>query len=666
MMHRIPTQQRIVIVAALIFTLSTGLFTLWATPTVESELRPALEKKAQVVANPLYNTVFKMVAYGVPLNQLRGLPDLFAGIVRDNPDIAYLAVRDAQRKVVEEYSKYTEQHEDQIALVEVPVLHEQKIVAYVQVGGDRLLIADRLNHFLVDVITILVISFLLAMELLFFLATYTLNAPVSSLQKLLGKIAQRDLRFQLTGLRRDEVGQLGNTINHLLQYIHQATLATFSRLGHHRIQPAMRVFDQYRLAAQGRMHTIVTEHLAYVRPPLFLLVFAEAMSLSFLPRYASEMYQPIAGLSKDILVGLPISFFMLICAISLPFAGQWSDRVGRRRALMMGSLATAVGLGFTGLAATLPQLLFWRAITAIGYGMVFVSAQGHVTDHTTEKDRTKGMAVFVSSFFSGSLCGAALGGMLADRIGYSYTFFVSAILALAAALFTRRFLVEREESDFFAPHIKPALRWLDFKLLFKNKNFLAVTFLAAIPAKIALTGFLYYAVPLYMASLGETQSSAGRIIMMYGLAIIIISPLSAWLVDHYGRKRLFVLGGGAVAGLSTLVVFFENSLLGMLLSVVILGLSHAICVSPQLSLISSVAPRPELGLTLGKTIGIFRLTERAGNILGPLVAGVLMSYYGFSGVFLGFCAFTVISVSVCALLLWWFDRGPAALAKGAT
>ena len=47
------------------------------------------------------------------------------------------------------------------------------------------------------------------------------------------------------------------------------------------------------------------------------------------------------------------------------------------------------------------------------------------------------------------------------------------------------------------------------------------------PAKIILTGFLYYLAPMYLAHLGNSQSATGRIMMLYGLMMVLMTPLAA-------------------------------------------------------------------------------------------------------------------------------------------
>ena len=175
-----------------------------------------------------------------------------------------------------------------------------------------------------------------------------------------------------------------------------------------------------------------------VRLPLFLIIFAESLSLSFFPLYVNSLFTPLAGISREVVIGLPISIFMLFWALSLPVAGAWSDRKGRHIPFLVGACITTLGLILTAYAQSILDLLVWRSLTAVGYGIVYITCQGYITDTTTPQNRTQGMAMFLSGFFAGSLSGSAIGGILADRIGFRSTFLVSAVLALAAALFAVR------------------------------------------------------------------------------------------------------------------------------------------------------------------------------------------------------------------------------------
>ena len=80
-----------------------------------------------------------------------------------------------------------------------------------------------------------------------------------------------------------------------------------------------------------------------------MIVGAALMGLSsYLPTYVNQLLVAIPGISPQVVIGLPIMLFMLIVALGQPYLGAWSERVGRRKAMLWGAvLATG---GFTGTA----------------------------------------------------------------------------------------------------------------------------------------------------------------------------------------------------------------------------------------------------------------------------------------------------------------------------
>jgi len=659
MAKRTSIQARILTVAAVLLIGAAITVSYWALSTFKSQFLPAMQKKAAVVDQSLQKQLGKVLDYGVPVDRLRGLSKVFEAVQKDNPDIAYLAVAGKDGNVISEHWQVSRKAgaggrrtlpASDLFLSKLPLKQGGHVVGWVKVGADKTYITRRMEGIVSDIVTVLVVSGLMALELLLFLNAFMVTGPMASIREVMTKVKEGDFTSFVSHQGSDEVGRLSAAVNRALlkvEGLYRNLVDAGGRLAGN---------SSLRFAGSDGMHPLVSDRLRFIRPPLFLLVFSESMSLSFFPMYVDTLYKPIAGIPKDVVIGLPISLFMLVWALSMPFAGQWSDRAGRRRTVLTGTAITAVGLVLTGLATNMIYLLIWRSLTAIGYGIVFISAQGYVTDHTTPKNRTKGMAFFLSGFFSGSLCGAAIGGILADRLGYRPTFILSAILSVASAVFVYRFLNEhrRKSQADAAPKVRLGLA--DFRMLFRNKYFLTVTFLSAIPAKMALTGFLYYAGPLYLVQLGVSQSASGRILMAYGLAIVIVSPISAWVADKVRKRPVFVVCGGTLAAISMLMVHYLHSLPGMLAGVVMLGLAHAIGVSPQLSLITDMQTKTGVNITVGKTIGIFRLSERIGNISGPLIAGVLISTFGFSGAFLGMGVFFLSCAALFSILMALFTR----------
>ncbi len=600
----------------------------------KTELLPQEQRKAETIGNQISDKVNYLLENGVPYDRIRGLSVTYEAIQNKNTSVQYIGVvtlqgtNEHERATVSGQFNTERDLQESFNLYSVPITKGGFTLAKVVVGIDPTVMAKSLQEILLDIGAILVVSALLATELILFIVSYTLTSPLATLKEVIEQGVRGNFNLGMRIKFKDEVGRLGEKLNALL--------------------------DRARLKnpnynAKGNTELLSSVSVNFVRPPLFLLVFSESMSLSFFPAFVDSMYEPIAGLSKSMIIGLPISVFMAIWALSLPFAGQWSDKVGRRHAFIVGSVITAVGLLLTSAASNLWFLLGARCFTAVGYGLVFITAQGFVTDNTGAHNRTKGMATFLSGFFSGSLCGAAIGGILSDRIGYQFTFVLSAFLSLASALFVMQFFARNEEPEKDVNATK--LSFKDFGQLLKNPYFIIITFFSAIPAKATLTGFLYYSAPMFMKDqLDVSQSSAGRVLMAYGLAIIVISPLSAWLVDYFKRKRTFMALGGLLSGGALCSLYLLPTQQGILLSVLLLGIAHAIGVAPQIALLTELI-EGKVNVTMGKVIGIFRMTERIGNIAGPLVAAALITMVGYNEAFLWFAGFLTVNVFVMLTLL---------------
>ena len=64
---------------------------------------------------------------------------------------------------------------------------------------------------------------------------------------------------------------------------------------------------------------------------------AEELTRSYLPSYVNQLLVAVPGISPQVVIGLPIMLFMLIVALGQPYLGSWSERVGRRKAMLVGA-----------------------------------------------------------------------------------------------------------------------------------------------------------------------------------------------------------------------------------------------------------------------------------------------------------------------------------------
>lgn len=174
------------------------------------------------------------------------------------------------------------------------------------------------------------------------------------------------------------------------------------------------------------------------------------------------------------------------------------------------------------------------------------------------------------------------------------------------------------------------------------------------PAKMLLTGLCFYLVPLYVLAIGSTQAMAGRVLMTYAVAMVVLAPLTASLATTRERMHWLVAGGLIISGLGGVLMLADGGVGWVFLAVALVGLGQSMSISAQSALVSEHCEREIAELGEGTVYGVYRLLERLGNAMGPMLAAVLLRYvdYRYSFVAIGG------GVLVCGLIFLGATRHP--------
>ena len=635
---------------------AAGLFSWGAARVFGEALAPALTGKSAVIGDIVARQIGAEVALDVPFDQIPGVGEFLGPIIAAHPEAAYIAITDRLGHVlyangpradaVKPLLEASGSKREGAGSVElgafldttVPVTVQRPggppgaTIGAVHFGVARSFVQSTLKEMIYDVVVVLLVSMLVTFEILLILINISIATPIRLASDLLAQATRGDFRHVIGGTARDEVGGLVERINAILRALWRdhRRLAARVRWTQGRTSVAANALltalaTRFQFAGTTGPRPLGAVDISRIRAPLFLFMFAEELSRSFFPLYVNDLYTPIPGLSDKVVMGLPIALFMLVVALFTPFAGAWCDRFGVRRTLLIGMIPAVVGFAGTAMAQSLYDLLFWRCLCAVSYAMMFIGAQGFLAEHTHRCNRASGMATFVGAVIAAGICGVSIGGILADQIGFRATFGISAALALAATLAVAWLLPSaRGQLVRDAP-----VKLRDYWLVLRNLRFLALLMFSSIPTKIMLTGYLFYIVPIYLHTLGESQSATGRIMMGYGLTVLVLAPWISRLADRSGRHALFAGVGGLIAGLGALLAFEGNSALVVLVSVVTLGLAHAFNNATQLALVPEVCRAECDRIGRSGVFAIYRLLERAGSVLGPVMAAALAERLGY-------------------------------------
>ncbi len=361
----------------------------------------------------------------------------------------------------------------------------------------------------------------------------------------------------------------------------------------------------------------------FVRPAMFLFLFAIDLSMSFVPLHMQSFDIELFGLSRDIVLGLPISSEFLCAGIFLLVAGVWIDRQGWHVPYFVGLLVVGIGSLCSWMAMDALMFILSRALVGVGYGLSLMSAQGLVVSNGGTRGRARGFASLFAGLYSGSICGAAAGAFLAERFGYEKVFFFGAIIVLVLILFSwglMRSLIEQSESN-SAHQGKPKHR-IKLKPLLKfigNPVFIALSVLSSLPASIAIAGFLHFFTPVYLDEMGARESTIGQVLILYGICLIYFGPSIGRMIDRSQNKKYYMLTGGILGGLAFVTFNTDFGIASMVVSVFLLGLSSSFVLSSQSTMVLELKESRELGE--GTALGIFRSISRLGQVVGPILFG---------------------------------------------
>ncbi len=364
-----------------------------------------------------------------------------------------------------------------------------------------------------------------------------------------------------------------------------------------------------------------------IRPDAFLFCFGIDLPVSFITLYAEDLYAPIFGLSKEYVMGMPISISMLFTTVAFLVGGYWIDRKGWQQSHFWGILLAGSGQVLSGISPSVELYILSRAVYGFGYGLVFMSYMGFVYSNTGEENRTTGFATMSAGMYSGSICGGAVGGMLAERLGFQNVFFIAAFFTLITIGYTILFM----KKTYYYPektreNNKPRSYKTNLKLIFRfvtNRNIISLLVLLSIPAAVTLIGILYYISPIYLDRMGTSQANIARILMINGVFMIYISPLLGPLMDKTRDKRIYIIISGIIGGSGMLCFLFFKGVWAIIFVIFILSFAAAIGHSARTVYALQQKIVTEIGG--GQAMSLYRAIDRIGCVLGPLVLSVILA-----------------------------------------
>jgi MFS family permease len=320
--------------------------------------------------------------------------------------------------------------------------------------------------------------------------------------------------------------------------------------------------------------------------------------------------------------------------------GGWlGDRIGRRHAMLVGFLGTAVALVALGAAETMPAI----CAAAVGVGLMaelFRPVGSAAVADLPAQERVRAFGLLFWAANLGFTVSTVAAGALVQH-GYGVLFGINAAASVLAALIVWRHVPETRPSTPKAP--RQAL----LPVLLRDRVMLAMGAIHIVYFTMFLQTFS--TLPLVMAADGHGAGTYGAMLALNGIVIVVVQPIAVRLLD--GRDTASVLS------VSMLLVGIG----GGLGAVVPSGAGHAgsvlvwtlgqIGVSVMFgAAFANLAPA---GLR-GRYMGVASTMWSVGAVLGPLVGTALLDHAGRTVLWVvctatGFALFAALRVLAPAL-----------------
>ena len=331
-------------------------------------------------------------------------------------------------------------------------------------------------------------------------------------------------------------------------------------------------------------------------------------------------------------VGILFSSFVLTRALLATPFGNWSDKIGRKRLILIGSFLYAL----LAILFTIPEdwigLIFVRGFQGVASAMVWPVSEALIIDSCPSTKRGESLGKIVMASNLGMVLGPFIGGALyfvafnylglSEQDSFKFPFYFTAVIALVGTALvwikvTDARNPEKGEhkisvSKLFRPDGVDSQGLLNLRVLYANALMEGFAFASIGP-------LMAYYLPL------KFDMEADLVAIVVGIAMG-VGALFAYpagrLSDRIGRKKLFVWGS-LLSFAGIMLIPFGWTLWIVIVFMSMRSLAWQVA-SPALRAMQADNV-PENAR--GRLIGLLESMSNLGSVMGAPIGGLLLDLY---------------------------------------
>jgi DHA1 family multidrug resistance protein-like MFS transporter len=321
-------------------------------------------------------------------------------------------------------------------------------------------------------------------------------------------------------------------------------------------------------------------------------------------------------------------------AFMAPIWGRLADSYGRKSMLLRALAGGGLIIFMIGFTQTPTQFLILRVFQGAITGTV-AAANVLIASVVPEEETGLRLGLLQMGIALGNSLGPLMGGYLADSIGHRFTFFVTSILLVLAAV-----IVHYGVKESFQPlavkkfSVKSLLP--DIRPLLESHVILTLVMLAGL-VQLGIA-FVIPILPLYVQEIVggyRVASTTGLILGVSALASALASALTSRVASRLGSSRLLVISfflAGAFHIPQALAWSADSLMVSRVLTAIMLGMA--------IPLINILLAQNTEKSRQGSIYGLAASTNAVGMAAGPMIAAVVAVVAGYKAVFL--CAALIL------------------------
>jgi predicted MFS family arabinose efflux permease len=326
----------------------------------------------------------------------------------------------------------------------------------------------------------------------------------------------------------------------LLKSIVSILTAAYDKNKPVKLQPRLHKAVLYYLART--YNTTRSFHPELLRAAIFFMFLAANFDKPILPLYADQLYIPLFGLPKEVVVTLPFTLQVIGSVLALLIAPSLLEKIGIKRIAFIAPVLFLVGNILCFVAGNIIFL-------SIGYGfsgfsvsslvMVFNTVIGA---QKTESDINKGFAHLNASYLAGVNVGVIFGSIIAQFLPYRSVFFFASIFSvvlIAIVAFSIRSKLANYLYDIGYAKKERIEKFALLKFLFKPAVFCSLACLL-LPYTASMS-FTDYFMPLFGIENGIAESNIGQLMLLSGLfAVLFGTSLCEYVSKKFSAKTIII------------------------------------------------------------------------------------------------------------------------------